>query len=167
MIISLLIDGGLADIIIQLRPRHLRVIEWYLLTDGYLLLLLYQWHRYLLCLIKVDTFLYVILVIQLYLSLVLIVLVVIAACRLDNLHYLHVVDVCILYHLLLLRISIECLWLYPSALLLFPALFLCLLIKEFLHQILYFFVALCFPLLRSQLSTSINWWGTWHRLVLG
>ena len=42
MIISLLIDGGLADIIIQLRPRHLRVIEWYLLTDGYLLLLFYQ-----------------------------------------------------------------------------------------------------------------------------
>ena len=42
MIIALLIDGGLADVIIQLRPRHLRIIEWYLLADGYLLLLLYQ-----------------------------------------------------------------------------------------------------------------------------
>jgi len=42
MIISLLIDGGLADVIIQLRPRHLRVIKWYLLSDGYLLLLLDQ-----------------------------------------------------------------------------------------------------------------------------
>ena len=147
MIISLLMDGGLADIIIQFRPSHLRVIEWYLLANWYLLLLLYQWHRYLLRLIKVHSFLNIILIIQLYLSLVLVVLV-IAACCLDNLHYLHVVDICILCRLLLLlRISVEYLWLDPSTLLLFPALFLCLLIKQFLHQILYCFVALCFSLL--------------------
>jgi hypothetical protein len=114
-----------------------------------------------LCLIKVDTFLYVILIIQLYLSLVLIVLVVIAACRLDNLHYLHVVDVCILCHLLLLRISIECLWLYPSALLLFPALFLCLLIKQFLHQILYCFVALCFAVGSVALCSAFGFVALW------
>lgn len=148
MIIALLIDGGLADVIIQLRPRHLRIIEWYLLADGYLLLLLYQWHRYLLCLVEVHTFLNVILIIQLYLSLVLVVLV-IAACCLDYFHYLHVVDVPILCRLLLLLLwtSVECLWFYPSTLLLLPALFLHLLIKQFLHQILYCFVPLCFPLL--------------------
>jgi hypothetical protein len=42
MIVALLIDGGLAYVIIQLGPRHLRIIEWYLLADGDLLLLLYQ-----------------------------------------------------------------------------------------------------------------------------
>lgn len=114
------------------------------MANRYLFLLLNQGHRYLLSFVKVPSFFNIVLIIV---DLVVLPLDLSITIRV-NLHYLHIVDIGTLHRLLL---RVECLWLHARLrltllLLVLPALFLCLLLEQLLHQVLYGLVpcSLCF-----------------------